>query len=241
VSRRRARAEPVRAPARQRYNVIVGNGCAVTTGVWGAQAGISLSSNPGCVVERNLIIAKREGFNFREQLRSTPTIDDRREHPVWNRHQLTRQNIIVFNRDAQVWGWFDVKDVRHWPGGSTGTHSAAVKPGDRPGASTATTDDGQPQGLTLENLRLQFEKNVDFAAPGRGWFNWGPTWARHKSYAGSSEFQSDLRLDTYGQVLDPGFADVRRWDFQLSAEMMARLNVNYPRQPVPGVLLGVKP
>jgi hypothetical protein len=222
-------------------NVIVGNGFAATAGAWGAQAGISLSSSPGCVVERNLMVANREGFNFREQLRRTPTIDDRREHPVWNHDQLIRQNIIVLNRDAQVWGWFDVNDGRHWPGANTGTHSAAAKPGDRPGASTATPDDGQPQGLTLEKLRLQFEKNLYFAAPGRGWFRWGPTWARHKSYAGLSEFQSDLKVDTHSQVLDPGFADVRRWDFRLPAELMARLKENYPREPVPGVILGVKP
>jgi hypothetical protein len=88
---------------------------------------------------------------------------------------------------------------------------------------------------------LQFVDNVYFAAPGRGWFKWGPSSARHNSYAGLSEFQSDLNLDTNSQVLDPGFADVRRWDFRLPAEMTARLNQNYPRQPVPGVMLGVKP
>jgi len=33
-------------------NVIVGNGFAVTPGAWGAQAGISLSSSPGCIIER---------------------------------------------------------------------------------------------------------------------------------------------------------------------------------------------
>ncbi len=57
-------------------NVIVGNGFAATAGAWGAQAGISLSSSPGCVIERNLIVGNREGFNFREQNRSTPTIED---------------------------------------------------------------------------------------------------------------------------------------------------------------------
>ena len=60
-------------------NVIVGNGFAATAGAWGAQAGISLSSSPGCVIERNLIAGNREGFNFREQTRSTPTIEDRAE------------------------------------------------------------------------------------------------------------------------------------------------------------------
>jgi parallel beta-helix repeat protein len=96
-------------------NVIVGNGFASTPGAWGAQAGISLSSSSGCVIERNLIVGNREGFNFREQARTTPTIDERESRPVWNHDEEIRGNIIVFNRDAQIWGWFDVKDNRHWP------------------------------------------------------------------------------------------------------------------------------
>ena len=57
-------------------NVIVGNGFAFTPGAWGATAGISLSSSPGCTIERNLILGNKEGFNFREQSRSTPRIDN---------------------------------------------------------------------------------------------------------------------------------------------------------------------
>ena len=79
------------------------------------------------VTNQTLLVANREGFNFREQLRSTPTIDDRRGRPVWNHDQLIRQNIIVLNRDAQVWGWFDVKDGRHWPGGGSGTSQAVTE------------------------------------------------------------------------------------------------------------------
>jgi len=43
-------------------------------GAWGAQAGISVSSSPGRVIERNLILGNREGFNFREQTRTTQTL-----------------------------------------------------------------------------------------------------------------------------------------------------------------------
>jgi hypothetical protein len=223
-------------------NVIVGNGFAATPGAWGAQAGISLSSSPGCVIERNLIAGNREGFNFREQTRTTPTIDDRAGHPVWNHDQLIRHNLIVLNRDAQVWGWFDVKDNRHWPASSTPTKQAesAAKPGDIAAAYVAADSKAQPQGLTLEKLRLRFDHNVYFAAPGQGWFKWGPTWARHESYAGLSEFQSGLGIDADSQVLDPGFADVRQLDFRLRAEAMALLQKNYPQGPVPGVTLGVR-
>jgi hypothetical protein len=85
--------------------------------------------------------------------RPTTTIDDRAERPVWNHDQLIRRNLILLNHDAQVWGWFDTKDNRHWPASSASTNQtgAAVtaKPGDIPGAYAAKTSQGQPQGLTL--------------------------------------------------------------------------------------------
>jgi hypothetical protein len=224
-------------------NVIVGNGFAGSAGAWGAQAGISLSSSPGCVIERNLVAGNREGFNFREQMRSTPTIEDRKERPVWNHDQLVRRNLIVFNRDAQVWGWFDVIDNRHWPARSaaakeTGTTPNA-RPGDIAGAYTAKTSDGQPEGLTLDKLRLRFENNLYFAAPGRGWFKWGTSWSRHQSYASLKEFQADLGIDARSQVFEPGFADMLQLDFRMREETLSRLEESYPHGPVPGVALGV--
>jgi hypothetical protein len=46
-------------------NVIIGNGFAATAGAWGAQAGISISSSPECLIERNLILGNREGLMIR--------------------------------------------------------------------------------------------------------------------------------------------------------------------------------
>ena len=216
-----------------RDNVIVRNGFAPTAGAWGAQAGISLSSSPGCVIERNVLAGNREGFNFREQKRSTPTIENRAERPVWNHDEVIRHNLIVLNRDAQVWGWFDVKDNRHWPRGpSTETKAAA---------GAVQSADGQPQGLALEDLRLRFEKNVYFAGPGQGWFHWGPTWGRHKSFAGLTQFQQELSVDAGSQALDPGFADWRRLDLRLDTATMASLKECYPQGPVPEVILGTIP
>ena len=224
-------------------NVIVENGFAGTAGAWGAQAGISLSSSPGCVIERNLISGNREGFNFREQTRSTSTIEERMERPVWNHDELIRYNLIVRNRDAQVWGWFDVKDNRHWPSGGQSTNLPATdgvtRPRDITGNVVAKTDGGQPQDLALERLGLRFEGNVYFAASGQGWFHWGPSWTRHKFYTTLSEFQSDLRIDTKSQTLDPRFADILQRDFRLRPQTMAVLQDSYPRGLVPGVTLGV--
>ncbi len=73
-------------------NVIVNNGLADTAGAWGANAGISISSSPDCVIERSLLIGNKEGFNFREQARSTSRIDSRRSEPVWNHDSTIRGN-----------------------------------------------------------------------------------------------------------------------------------------------------
>jgi hypothetical protein len=92
-----------------RDNVIVGNGLANTPGAWGANAGIALSSSVGCVLERNLLVGNREGLAFREQKRTTPRIDDKSEVPVWNHEHKIQNNLFAWNRDAQVWGWWEVE------------------------------------------------------------------------------------------------------------------------------------
>ena len=78
-----------------------------------------------------------------------------------------------------------------------------------------------------------------FAADGQGWFKWGPTWARHKSYARMRELQSELGLDAGSQALDPAFADTLQLDFRLRRETMELVKESYPQGPVPGVTLGV--
>ncbi len=202
-------------------NVILGNGFAETSGGWGARAGISISSSPDCVIERNLIFGNREGFNFREQSRTTPLIGDRTSHPIWNHDENIRNNLIVHNRDAQVWGWFDMKDNRHWPAGKPANDSSAGSP-----------------GLSLEKLHLRFADNIYFAAPGQGWFNWGVTWGRHKNYKTVEEFRTDLGIDSGSESLTPAFADPRARDFRLKPAAMAGLKQNYPQGMVPGALLG---
>ena len=200
-------------------NVIIGNGFATTPGAWGAQAGISLSSSPESLIERNIIVGNREGFNFREQTRTTPRIGGQGEVPIWNHDETIRRNILALNRDAQVWGWFDMADDRHWP----------------------AKDQSQPGGLTLETLRLYFVENVYFADVGQGGFEWGVSWRRHKSYATLPEFQTDLGMDHGGRTLNPAFANLSALDCRLSPQGTAALKQNYPEGPVPGVILGAQP
>jgi hypothetical protein len=226
-------------------NVIVGNGFAATVGAWGAQAGISLSSSPECLIERNLILGNREGFNFREQTRTTPRIGGKAEEPVWNHDEIISRNIIAFNRDAQVWGWFDMKDGRQWPARAQEHELAPVgdlpENGDIAKPYAAKNRDGQHSGLTLEELRLSFTENVYFAEPGQGWFEWGVSWGRHQSYSKLIDFQAELGIDKGSRVLDPTFANLNALDCRLSPGVMVTLRQCYPQGPVPGAILGSQP
>jgi hypothetical protein len=93
----------------------------------------------------------------------------------------------------------------------------------------------------LEELRLRFEKNAYFAAPGQGWFQWGKSDGRHTSYPSLRDFQTALGIDTGSSVLDPGFSDMPARDYRLSRQAMEKLKQCYPRGPVPECVLGVVP
>lgn len=203
-------------------NVIVGNGFANTPGAWGAAAGISLSSSPGCLIERNLLLGNKEGFNFREQTRSTPRIDDKKSEPVWNHDQTIRNNVLAWNRDAQVWGWFDIPDERHWPKAMQTTSPVA-----RPSS--------------LEDLNLRFESNLYCPAPGQGLFNWGTTWKKHRKYETLEAVQKELSLDQHSRVAEFPVEAFAALDLRVAADSPAVTMGCYPQGPVPGVRLGTAP
>jgi hypothetical protein len=198
-------------------NVIVGNGLAGTAGAWGASAGISLSSSPGCRIERNLLIGNKEGFNFREQTRSTPRIDSRKGEAVWNHDNVVCNNVIAYNRDAQTWGWFDVDDDRHWP------------------ARMGHKQDG----LSLEKLAITMKDNVYFADAGADLFNWGVTWKRHTRYASLEEVRIELGLEQGSVAAEVVFRDFRALDLCVGADSHAVKLGCYPQGDVPGVKLAV--
>ena len=223
-------------------NVIVGNGFAATPGAWGAAAGISLSSSPNCVIERNLLVGNKEGFNFREQTRKTPRIDDKKDVWVWNHDQVVRNNVLAYNRDAQVWGWFDIGDGRHWP--------AAMQDGKEKEQGKAAQDlaaeykakdgEGAPAGLTLEKLRLTFENNFYAAQPYQGLFNWGVAWKRNKRYASLDDVRQELKLESGGQAGEFRFVDYLTRDFRVPPDSPALKLSCYPKGEVPGVVLGTR-
>ena len=224
-------------------NVLVGNGLLSGPGAWGASGAIALSSSPRCIIERNLMVGNKEGFQFREQRRTTPRIDAEKGTPeewVWNHDQIVRNNLMAYNRDAQVWGWFAADDERHWP-------TALQRPGatnpQRPQKDVAADypaqrKDGAPAGLSLENLHLVFEGNLYAVLPGQGLFQWGAGWDRHKEYATLDAVRADLNLET-GRVAESlPFANVHARDFRLPPDNPALKSGCYPRGVVPGTQLG---
>jgi parallel beta-helix repeat protein len=213
-------------------NVIIGNGLAFTPGAWGAAAGISLSSSPSCTIERNIILGNKEGFNFREQARTTGRINGGSE-PVWNHDQAIRHNVLAYNRDAQVWGWFDMADECHWP---KSMQSAQKPPAEKPAERSP-----RPTGLSLEDLKLTFESNLCCPGPGQDLFNWGVTWKKCRRYATLDELRRELSIGQRSEVAEFHVKDYSALDFRIPANSAAAKMDCYPHGTVPGVRLGTFP
>ena len=223
-------------------NVIVGNGFDADGGAWGASAGIAISSSPQCVVERNILVGNKEGFAYREQYRSTPRLGKKEDdgEPVWNHDQTVRNNILAFNRDAQVWGWFDQDDNRQWP---AAMQSSLPKQKGRAALDMAAeyqarSREGHPTAATLEKLNLSHSNNLFFAAPGQGLFNWGVGWGHNRKYPSLDDVRRELNLEAASVVADPCMRDFLTRDFRVPAGSAAIKLGAYPRGEVPGVQLG---
>ena len=228
-------------------NVILGNGLLSGPRAWGANGGIAISSSPDCVIERNLIVGNKEGFQFREQDRTTPRIGqeaDTSEVPVWNQNELIRNNVLALNRDAQVWGWFATADERAWP---VDPHQLVAVPADKTVSDVVVGDRVKDQAagpsfsLTLDKLNLAFENNLYVVHPGQGLFNWGTEWGRHKKYASLEDVRVDLKLDTGGRTGEFEILNYHTRDFRVPASALAVEMGCYPQADVPGVRLGVAP
>ncbi len=227
-------------------NVIVGNGFANTPGAWGAAAGICLSSSPGAVIERNLLVGNKEGFDFREQDRTTPRIDagpDEKEVSVWNHDETIRHNVIADNRDAQTWGWFDNHDERHWPAlmqtKRIGKESNGTAGGEIARPLQVAGNTGPPTNLNLEKLKITFTTNIYDAPDGQGIFHWGTDWGRHQYYVDLGKVQHQLGLEQGSIVVPFAFADYLTRDFRVPATSPALKMDCYPRGSVPDVRLGI--
>lgn len=222
-------------------NVFVGNGFAGTPGSWGADGAVTLSSSPGGVIERNLIVGNKEGIQFREQNRRTPRLPDPGvEEPVWNHDATIRHNLLAYNREAQLWGWFDVSDERHWPRAlqeHLPDDGKAVA--DLAAGYQAKDASGNPVGLSLEHLKLTIRDNLYVTRPGQGLLNWGTTWKRHRCYADLDEARRELGFEEGGRAEAVHFGDVARRDFRVAADSPAMAMGCYPQGDVPGVRLGV--
>ena len=204
-------------------NVIVGNGLAGTPGMWGASGGICLSSSPASVIERNLLIANKEGISFREADRTTPRIDAKkgaREEAVWNHDETIDHNVLAYNADAQIWGWFDTNDQRNWPKKMQSKSESAT-------------------GMSLESLALHLSQNLYAADPGRQLLHWGTSWRRNKAYVSLDQVREELGMEGGSITAAIEIKDYASRDFRVAPGSPAIKLGCYPKGEVPGVRLGV--
>ena len=205
-------------------NVAIANGLTNNPLAWGAQAGIVLSSSAGCEVTRNLLIGNREGFSFREQYRTTLRIDTPpggAETPIWNRDNAVHHNVLAYNTDAQLRGWFDIHDERHWP----------------QSRQEQKRGDVALEIAALERLRLNLGANVYATADAQPLFVWGTSWMRHERYPTLAAVQQALNLEHGSRQAAFPARHVAARDFRIPAGSAAMRMRCYPRGDVPGVRL----
>ena len=223
-------------------NILYANGITADPASWAVWAGICISSSPGCVVERNLMLGNREGLSFREQDRKVSSLEDlaagmpfeerkAREKPIWNHDHVVRNNIFAFNTTAQVWGWFATEDSRHLPAG----HPRANHD-----SSEMFDDQGFPRGAKLSDLNLRFEGNVFALADGEfPAYRWGPSWSNPLRLETLREVQSELGLGATDTAHSLVFAMPEKDDFRIPARLADELRGNYPRIKLPLVQTGL--
>ena len=232
-------------------NILWENGLADSPGAWGFDGGIAVSSSPGCLIERNLFVGNKEGFQFREANRTTPRIDapaGAKEEWVWNHDEMVRNNTFAFNRDAGVWGWFDVADERQWPlamrqfGGRE--RPSYIPEADFSRDYQADLDKGAPTGLSLEKLNFHFAGNVYDSGDGGNVFHWGTGWRRHEYFDGPDALQkvrAQLGFEQGSIVAPVTFADTLKRDFRVPVGAAALKMKAYPQGTIPGVQTGPLP
>jgi len=241
-------------------NVIVANG--YVRDPWGYGAGIKISDSMGCVMERNLCVGNiGDGLMYRDQRRTTSRIDrqetstdkdpkrwlkvsdNKTEYWIWNQDHVVKNNIFAYNNEAQIGGWFDVADARHWPRvfqvEMLPTRSRGTFPYDDRTAPYQATEGEEPLGRSFETLGLSHENNFFAKGENQKLYMWGVPWQKHRFYSAIENVRKDLpdfENGTREGVLD--FADFRTLDLRLP-EGTDVLEMNcYPQGQVPGVTLG---
>jgi hypothetical protein len=223
-------------------NVIVGNGMRPSQGSWGANGGVCISSSPGCVIERNLIIGNGQGFCFREQNRTTPPIDGSKgpEVPVWNHDEVVRNNLLVNNHSAEVQGWFDIGTERHWPKAMQTGRGDKSKAREDVAAGYQARADGVPAGLSLEDLKITFQDNLYAHVPNQPFFIWGVDWKPKKMFKDIPSLIAALGFETQAsQMLSAFQVDAAKRDFRLSKEFLEVVKQAYPQGKVPDCVMGI--
>lgn len=223
-------------------NVIVGNGLRPSPGSWGANGGVCISSSPGCVIERNLIIGNGQGFCFREQDRTTPRIDGSQgpEVAIWNHDEVVRDNLIVNNRSGQVQGWFDIATERHWPKAMQTGNRNSTKAKEDVAAGYQARTDGVPVGLSLEDLKISFQDNVYEVATNQPFFIWGVDWKPKKAFKNIPSLTESLGFEGQDSRMLASFpVDTVKRDFRLPKALFEVVKKAYPQGRIPDCSMGM--
>jgi len=222
-------------------NVILGNGFAEYPGAWAHPAPSRYRVRRTASSSATCWWATKEGFNFREQDRTTPRIHDPTPQWIWNHDQTIRNNVLAYNRDAQTWGWFNISDDRHWPAAMQAKRPEAGQAQDDLARDyVAKSKKGAPVGLSLEKLKFTFENNLYVATAGRVLFNWGTDWQRNRQYVSLDTVRKELVLENGSrQQAEICFSNLPARDFRVLGGSLILTMGCYPQGTVPGVRLGV--
>ncbi len=229
-------------------NVMIGNGLSTSPGDWGANGGITLSSSPGCVVERNILINNVDGFQFREQIRETPEIIGSgsgvfgNDVPVWNHDQIIRNNIMSSNRRTQAKGWFDVTDGRHWTDSIRAElpEDERISSANAEWASVYQDSTNEPVDVTLGMLNLDIDNNYYWSATAsQNIFQWGTDWNYNIKYNDLEVLSKELNFEKNGIIFNPEFTNWQKLDLRVLEDSPLLANDVYPQGEVPRVTLGI--
>ncbi len=166
-------------------NLIVNNANAGERpgGAWG-EAGITLSSSEGCVVEGNRLLGNRDGIDLREQDRTTPRIDQPdHEVQILNRGHRIRNNVVAFSQAYNIGFWMDTNFFGPHPSGA---------------------DKDRPRFEDPRTLDIRLEGNVLWPLPGRPNYLYGVPWrAGSRTMATPAQFAAESGIPDTDRVSEP--------------------------------------
>jgi len=185
-------------------------------GGWG-EAGITLSSSEGCVIDHNTLVGNRDGIGFREQNRSTPRIDapeGTQEVRILNKNHLIWENVVAYSQAFNIALWMDTTFFGPHPSGG---------------------DKNMPLFEDPKTQNIRFDNNLLWPLPDRPNYLYGVPWRpKSKQAKSAAEFTAASGIEDTSQVADPLFVDVQAGNYSLKPNSpVLKMMVGKPERPAP--------